>query len=147
MYVSQESAEQVTERLLKVIASSDFKIYDGLYTFEEFAVEEFPNPVITTALAIVRDEDVWSALVQTDDLSKEVFKIFSFHFKQHLDNSGFVGWLATHLKQQIGTGVFVTCGQNTNRGGIFDYWGCPASVAQSVLSEVAGLIEKGRNQI
>ncbi|WP_436025877.1 DUF6196 family protein [Trinickia sp. LjRoot230] len=27
-------------------------------------------------------------------------------------STSFVGWLATHLKNRFGTGVFVTCGQN-----------------------------------
>lgn len=56
------------------------------------------------------------------------------------DNSGFVGWLASHLKQKLGTGVFVTCGQNSNRGGIFDYWGCPAELGPSAIEEVKKLI-------
>ena len=54
--------------------------------------------------------------------------VFSFHFRSGLDNSGFVGWLASALKQQLGTGVFVVCGQNSRRGGIYDYWDCPAQL-------------------
>jgi hypothetical protein len=56
-----------------------------------------------------------------------------------LDNSGFVGWLASHLKTAVGTGVFVVCGQNTRRGGIFDYWGVPVEAADAVLAEVRRL--------
>lgn len=55
------------------------------------------------------------------------------------DNSGFVGWLATHLKTQLGTGVFVVCGSNHERGGIYDYWGCPADLldqATQVIDEL-----------
>jgi hypothetical protein len=35
-----------------------------------------------------------------------------------------------------GTGVLVVCGQNSGRGGIFDYWGVPFAVGPSVVSEV-----------
>jgi hypothetical protein len=28
-------------------------------------------------------------------------------------------------KRELGTGRFVVCGQNSRRGGIFDYWGVP----------------------
>jgi hypothetical protein len=31
-----------------------------------------------------------------------------------VDNSGFVGWLASHLKAAIGTGVLVVCGKTLN---------------------------------
>jgi hypothetical protein len=66
----------------------------------------------------------------------ERFVVFSFHFQAGQDNSGFVGWLASHLKRAVGTGVFVVCGQNSKRGGIFDYWGAPLSVGPKVLAEV-----------
>ena len=44
-----------------------------------------------------------------------------FHFPAGVDNSGFVGWLASHLKVVLGTGVLVVCGFNSQRGGVFDY--------------------------
>jgi hypothetical protein len=59
------------------------------------------------ALAIVRDNEVWSQLIYSGDASKELFKFFSFHFDGCSDNNGFVGWLASHLKAKLGTGVFV----------------------------------------
>ena len=42
--------------------------------------------------------------------------------------------------QRLGTGVFVVCGQNAARGGIFDYWGCPATIRENVLTEIKNLI-------
>ncbi|GAA2491135.1 hypothetical protein Ahu01nite_029380 [Winogradskya humida] len=84
-------------------------------------------------LAVVRDEDSWSWLAPADPSAGERFVVVSFHFPPELDNSGFVGWLATHLKRELGTGVFVTCGQNSTRGGIYDYWGCPAQLRTEVL--------------
>jgi hypothetical protein len=52
-----------------------------------------------------------------------------------------VGWLATHLKQRFGTGVFVTCGQNRRDGGVFDYWGVPLALREDVFAEVERLVE------
>ena len=50
-----------------------------------------------------------------------------------------MGWLASHLKRVVGTGVFVVCGQNSKRGGIFEYWGVPAAVGPRALTEVRRL--------
>lgn len=145
MYVSHETIEQTMQRLLGVIAQAEIKIYDKTYLYEEFALNDLQRNLKPEALALVRDDEVWSQLVRAEDSAGEQFKIFSFHFAENLDNSGFVGWLATHLKQKTGTGVFVVCGQNSRRGGIFDYWGCPLEVAETVLSEVQNLVEKGRS--
>jgi hypothetical protein len=56
---------------------------------------------------VVRDEDLWSALVplvQEPNEPVERFGMFSFHFPAGVDNSGFVGWLATLL-----TGRLIDC--------------------------------------
>jgi hypothetical protein len=76
------------------------------------------------------------ALVPSLDEHAERFIVFSFHFEEGQDNSGFVDWLATHLKRTIGTGVFVVCGQNSRQGGIFNYLGAPLSVGSEVLAEI-----------
>jgi hypothetical protein len=144
MYVSHESAEETAHRLLKVIAQAEFRVYEGSYLFDEFPLSDFPAKISVDALALIRDDVSWSQLIRKTDCAAELFKIFSFHFQEGLDNSGFVGWLASHLKHTVGTGVFVMCGQNTKRGGIFDYWGCPLEVAEPVLQEVSNLIEQGR---
>lgn len=133
--VSRETLEEVDIRLRRVIAEADFKIHEGTFAFEEFPLKDFSSAK-GDALALVRDSEVWSQLVPSNDKSLELFSIFSFHFKGCSDNSGFVGWLASHLKMELGTGVFVTCGQNSKRGGIFDYWGCPSELEEEVLREV-----------
>jgi len=143
--ISHESAEEVDVRLRRVIAEASFKIYEGTFVFEEFPLECFHANFRENALALVRDNEVWSQLVPSKDSSKEFFSIFSFHFDGCIDNSGFVGWLASHLKTKLGTGLFVTCGQNTKRGGIFDYWGCPSELEDKVLEEVRLL--RGENPI
>lgn len=136
MYISQETPTQTQARLRKVIAEAKLLVYDQPYVFEEVSVERFPSHHIADALAFVRDSHVWSALVPQRHPQQEAFSLFSFHFPPDLDNSGFVGWLASHLKANVGTGVFVVCGQNSARGGIFDYWGAPWAVADQVLKEV-----------
>jgi len=142
MYISFETEDEKERRLRKVIKKSDFKVYSGTYYFEEFALKEFSQKANENALALVRDDEVWSQLVPSNDKKEELFVMFSFHFDEHLDNSGFVGWLANYIKIKLGTGVFVTCGQNKNHGGIFDYWGCPANLGQAVLEEVTVLMKK-----
>lgn len=133
MYISQETPEQTEKRLTEVLSQATWTIYEGAYFFEEFPLEQYQfDP---TALAVVRDDEVWSQLVKASDqpTNKELFYIFSFHFKAGADNSGFVGWLASTIKSKTGSGVFVVCGQNTNRGGIFDYWGCPLEVGNQIV--------------
>ena len=137
MYISTETVEQTEIRLKKVIQTASLKIYSEDYYFKEIPIDKFHFE--EQALAIVRDEEVWSFLIPANKPETENFKIFSFHFKESLDNSGFVGWLASKIKKELGTGVFVVCGQNTNRGGIFDYWGCPISIANEVIELVEQL--------
>ena len=136
MYVSHETPEQTERRLRRVLAEAELEQYPGEYAFVEVPSSNFPAHLVSAALAFVKDTQVWSALVPSSDEHAERFVIFSFHFKDGQDNSGFVGWLATHLKRAVGTGVFVVCGQNSHRGGIFDYWGAPLSVGREVVAEV-----------
>lgn len=139
MYISTETQEQTENRLIKVIQTANLKIYDREYYFKEVPIDKFQFE--EQALAIVRDEEVWSFLIPSSNAESENFKLFSFHFKDGLDNSGFVGWLASKIKRELGTGVFVVCGQNTGKGGIFDYWGCPIEIADEVLALVQQLRE------
>lgn len=139
MYVSNESPEQVEARLRKVMANAELRVLPGDFAFIECPVSHFPNELVSQALALVRDDEVWSALVPATSAAAERFMVFSFHFRPNEDNSGFVGWLASSLKQALGTGVFVVCGQNSGRGGIFDYWGAPAALREEVLDALVGL--------
>jgi hypothetical protein len=92
----------------------------------------------------VRDAEVWSVLGPVAPDVREPLRLFTFHFPAAVDNSGFVGWLASHLKVTLGTGVLVVCGYNHARGGVFDYWGVPVSVADEVMAEVQNLRSRGR---
>ncbi len=104
------------------------KILGRPYYFKESTLTNFQ--IEPDALAVVRDEEVWSYLVPASDNETENFKIFSFHFKDDFDHSGFAGWLA----KELGSGVFVVCSENSNKGGIFYYWGCPIKIADGVLA-------------
>ncbi|WP_433438326.1 DUF6196 family protein [Nonomuraea sp. CA-141351] len=135
--VSIETAEQTEERLRRVISQADLVVHDGVWCFQEFPADQ-PPALTGETLAVVRDQESWSRLVpltQERD-GVERFGIFSFHFAGHVDNSGFVGWLATHLKVELGTGVFVICGSNRARGGIYDYWGCPIDLLDEAIAVV-----------
>lgn len=145
--ISRETPEQVTTRLKKVIKQSRLTLYPDAYIFEEFALDDFKRYANNDALALVRDDQVWSQLVRADsikpafnDKAVEHFAMWRFHFPRDADNSGFVGWLAMHLKDKFGTGVFVVCGQNSADGGIFDYWGAPWSLRSEVIEEVQALV-------
>ena len=146
MFISKETPAQIRFRLLKVLAYADMKIYKEEYEFQEFTSNDFPLRVNPEALAIVWDDKVWSQLVPSRDTSKERFKIFRFYFKEKLDNSGFIGWLGSYLKCKIGTSVFVTCGQNSRRGGIYDYWGCPVEIADRVMAEIQRLRKRYKKE-
>jgi hypothetical protein len=138
--VSQETIEETERRLKGVISAADLVVLDGVWAFRESPLEQ-PPTLNSDVLAVVRDEDRWSWLGPAESDAAEQFALFSFHFPPAHDNSGFVGWLATELKRRLGTGVFVICGQNTARGGIYDYWGCPVELreqARQVLDDLRG---------
>ncbi len=136
--VSLETPIQTEMRLRRVLRLARLECFDRSYAFLETAAAQ---PLIphAHALALVRDDAVWSQLVPCDDPDEERFALFRFHFPEHADNSGFVGWLANHLKRKFGTGVFVICGQNRADGGIFDYWGVPVALGAAVRDELLSL--------
>ncbi|NEI74386.1 hypothetical protein GR212_33060 [Rhizobium lusitanum] len=140
--ISIETPEQTDERLSQVIRLATLTRFDGSYTFEEFSSRDLATRLAEEALALVRDGTHWSQLVRASMDTAEIFTVFQFHFKQGLDNSGFVGWLASLLKHRFGTGVFVICGQNSSAGGIHDYWGCPAIVGTAVLEVIDALMDR-----
>jgi Family of unknown function (DUF6196) len=131
MDVTPETLEQTSARLRRVMAHARAVCMAGDYTFAEYPLHEFPAHELSNALAFVRDESSWSALLPAKLCTADAdrYLLVSFHFAPDIANSGFVGWLATQFKQQLGTGVFVVCGQNSRDGGVYDYWGIPRSVA------------------
>jgi diadenosine tetraphosphate (Ap4A) HIT family hydrolase len=136
-----ETANDAQARLLQVVAHADFEVLPGLYAFSPLAGG--PPNLRDGALVCVRDGAGWSELVPADEPPPGMaLKIFSFHFHPDHDATGFVGWLHSHLARATGAGHIVVGGHT--RGGIFDYWGCPADAAERVLAEIEMLRERGR---
>ena len=94
----------------------------------------------------MRDDKVWSQLVPCADQERELYTVFRFHFPNGLDNSGFVGWLASHLKARLGTGVFVICGQNSARRH-FRLLGLPRRRRQRRSRRDRGVATAGRRDL
>ena len=146
MYVSKETPAETTQRLQRVLAASKWQIHAGSHEFLEFPLgNAIPEATQQSSLAMVRDDEVWSVLTQATDHAPdaELFALCSFHFPANVDNSGFVGWLASSIKQQTGAGVFVVCGQNSQQGGIFDYWGMPIGMQTEVIAAIKQLRDLG----
>lgn len=137
--ISHETSAEIDQRLRHVIREAKFRVWQEPFGFEEFPISEFGKRADPLALALVRDDEVWSQLVPSDPSQSEKFAVWRFHFPPSADNSGFVGWLATLLKVKFGTGVFVTCGSNAGDGGIFDYWGCPWDLKEQILPAITRL--------
>jgi hypothetical protein len=142
MFISLETPEQTDKRLIGVIAKSECRFYEDSYAFEEFPLLEYQTSLRSDALALIRDDQVWCQLAPSMETGRELYGLFRVHFPLGLDNSGFVGWLASRLKAKYGTGVFVICGQNSGRSGIFDYWGCPIALKDKVFAEVSALLDR-----
>lgn len=136
--ISHETPYETDRRLRAMIAEAELVVLDGEWAYREAPADE-PPTLGMDVLAVVRDEHSWSWLAPAGEDAPERFGLVSFHFPAGTDNSGFVGWLATELKQRLGTGVFVVCGQDSARGGIYDYWGYPASLATEAVSVVREL--------
>ena len=136
--ISHEDPATTDSRLRRVIRNARVEFYDGAWSFEEFSLSDFETRVNQGALALVRDDYVWSQLLPHRG-EGEQFALFRIHFPDGVDNSGFVGWLASLLKEELGTGVFVTCGSNCLDGGIFDYWGIPGTLREQGFAIVRKL--------
>ena len=137
--VTQETPEEASIRLRRVLTQSRVEVMPGSYAFIEYPAGDGIAAARPDAIAVVRDDAVWSQLVPYSDSDQECLAMFRIHFPEGIDNSGFIGWLSSHLKKRFGTGVFVICGHNRKDGGIFDYWGIPLEVAPAVWGELAVL--------
>ena len=150
MDVTPETPEQTRKRLLRVMAHARVDVLPGDYTFAEFPLAQFPAHLVAhpaiEALALVRDHAVWSALVPApaSAQAEDRYAVVCLHFAPDIPNSGFVGWLASEFKQQLGTGVFVVCGHHAADGGVFDYWGIPGSIAPQAVSLIHAIQARGR---
>ncbi|ATW46912.1 DUF6196 family protein [Streptomyces peucetius] len=140
--ISHETPQQTRTRLRRVLAEATFQVLPGHWAYHEHPAGPIPQPS-ADALALVRDEESWSVLGPAQGDETEVFGVFAFHFPAAADNSGFVGWLASELKDQLGTGVAVLCGYNSTQGGIYDYWLVPAQLLGGAVAHVRELAAEG----
>jgi Family of unknown function (DUF6196) len=138
MHRSHETPEQTETRLHRVIREATLYVFPDTYRFVPLPLAEFPFRARAEAQAFVRDDAVWSQLVPADEGPSRCV-LFRFHFPEGVDNSGFVGWLASLIKRETGAGAFVVCGENPAQGGIFDLWGVDLQVGAEVLSIVRAL--------
>ncbi len=132
MHIQTETPAQTDSRLRRVLRDAELHALPDQWHFTEFAHAVFATSLHPNALALIRDGDRWSQLIPADASAAEPLTLWSIHFQAGIDNSGFVGWLATLIKQHTGSGVAVICGQNTERGGIFDYWCAPSLAALAI---------------
>ncbi len=111
MHIQTETPAQTDTRLRRVLRDCDIHARPGECHFTEFAHADFATSLHPEALAFIRDGDRWSQLVPGDFSTAEPLTLWSIHFETGVDNSGFVGWLGTLIKQHTGSGVAVICGQ------------------------------------
>ena len=145
MHIQTETPAQTDSRLRRVLHDAEIHPLPREWHFIEFAHTAFRTSLHPEALALIRDGDRWSQLVPADSSATEPLTLWSIHFQTGVDNSGFVGWLATLVKQHTGSGVAVVCGQNTERGGIFDYWCAPFPAAPAIRDLFAQLRSGAEN--
>jgi hypothetical protein len=106
-------------------------------------VEADQAPMSADSLAVVQVDGRRSALMPAGSAGPglERFTVFRVTFPADADNSGFVGWLGSTIREATGSGVAVVCGHDRRYGGVFDYWAVPDAVAEEVrhlLARVAG---------
>lgn len=140
--ISYETPQEIRTRLRRVLAEATFKVLSGHWAYHEHPAGPIPQ-LSADALALVRDEESWSVLEPARGGEAEVFGVFAFHFPAASDNSGFVGWLASELKDHLGTGVAVLCGYNSAKGGIYDYWLVPSQLLGEAEAHVRSLAAEG----
>jgi hypothetical protein len=144
--VAKEIETQIHLRLLSVISRTRFEMLPRPYGWRAIGSDRLPEG----AIAAVRDGVSWYALTEVSPIGEGAYRVFAFHFDENISASGFVAWLASLVKAQLGTGVMVVCGFDSRNSpslwqasfGLFDYWGCPWDKGADVLA----LIEKLRRE-
>jgi hypothetical protein len=134
--ISRETGAQTEARLRGVFRDSAKKWLPGSWCFLE--AEE--ASLHSDAIADIRDENRLSAICPAveERTDLERFGVFRVVLPPAVDDSGFVGWLASRIKAVTGGGVFVVCGHDRQRGGVFDYYGVP----EAIVGEVQTLLER-----
>src|SRR6266536_4757375 len=99
--VSHERAVESERRLQAVLCAAEVEHLVGTWCFRRFS-----GDIPAGALATVRDADGWCALTPASGRgTDERFALTVTTFDSVIENSGFVGWLATTIKRRVGSGV------------------------------------------
>lgn len=143
--ISREASAQAEARLRAIFRGSGVRWLPGYWSFLE---GEEASLVDGGSIAVVRDEGRLSALCPAVEARADLerFEVFRVVLPAGADDSGFVGWLASRIKAVTGSGVFVVCGHDRERGGVFDYYGVPEAAADDVralLGRLGGLVGPG----
>ena len=149
---ADETPGAMEARLLQVIAQAQFDVLTADYAWRSMGANEAPQQ---EAIACVRDGNQWYQFAPAAvDASAQCYRVVSFHFKEGFDASGFVAWLAGHLKRSAGTGSVVICGkdQRDTPGlfraslGVFDYWCCSVVSGDRFVAVIQSLRATGARQ-
>jgi len=124
--ISDETAIATKIRLARLMPSVVVRRLPARFAFSEDA-----EPVNWAAgdLAVIRGEDGRSVVrpAADDAPADNTLDAFEIRFSTPSDNSGFIGYLASRLKEMTGAGSVVLCG--AEQGRIFDYYLVPTPVA------------------
>ena len=149
---ADETIEAIQARLLQVIAQAQFDVLTTDYAWRSMSANEARQQ---DAIACVRDGNQWYQFgPAAAGAAAEPYRVVSFHFKEGLDASGFVAWLAGHLQRSAGTGSVVICGkdQRDTPGlfraslSVFDYWCCPVVSGDRFVAVIQSLRAIGARQ-
>jgi len=137
-------------RLLGVISWSRFEVLRDDHVWAPMSPGQAPAG---EAIACVRDGDIWNQFIPASSTARgQRYRVVSFHSKEGTDASGFVAWLAAHLKRSAGTGSVVICGKDRRDTpelfktslAVFDYWCCPIAAGDKFVAVMRSLIEQGK---
>ncbi len=132
--VSTEVSAQTEARLRGVFRRSSVDWLPRLWAF----VEREDASSRDDWIAEIRDDGHLSALCPATGTAAERFGVFRVVLPRDEDDSGFVGWLASRVKAATGSGMFVICGHDQERGGVFDYYGVP----ETAVADVRALLHR-----
>jgi hypothetical protein len=133
--ISREATAETEARLRRLFRDCSAEWLPGLWSF----IEGEQALRRDGSIAVVRDGAQASALVPATDDGGQ-FAVFRVVLPRDADDSGFVGWLCSRIKASTGSGLFVICGHNEARGGVYDYYGVPAAVVDEVQDLLARLV-------
>ena len=145
MHVSAETAEQTDARLRRVMAMATLDVDDRSWWFEELARSRTSS--VGRGRMPSRSSATPTAGASSSRSARPTHRPSDSGSGPSIPERGGqqrLRRLARHPHQarNPGGGVFVVCGQNSRRGGIYDHWGCPEAVADQVLETIHALARR-----